>query len=110
MLDSEPFDTGHDINNLTVLKYKDFVPNRKSYNIWTGRGKYEPLTSALQGANEWITANPDIELLNIETVVLPNIHEPKEEGSEDVELKHEASLSARWHQFFRVWYIERSSR
>lgn len=95
------------LSPLTVLQFKDFVPERKGHNIWTGRGKYEPLTYAMQAANTWITANPHIDLLNVETVVLPNIHSSQEEGSEDAELMISAGAGVTWHQFFRVWYIQR---
>ena len=96
-----------EIDQLSLLKFKDFVPNQKSYNIWTGRSKIEPLSYALQDANSWIARHPNIELINIETVVLPNIHSSKEEGSQDPELRHDASMAVNWYQFIRVWYIQK---
>ena len=104
------YDLDPEIGQLSLLKFKDFVPNQKSYNIWTGKSKMEPLAYALQDANSWIAGNPTIELINIETVVLPNIHSQKEEGSQDPELKHDASMAANWYQFIRVWYIDRTPR
>ena len=95
-------DLDTELGTMALLKFKDFFPVQKSKNIWTGRGKYGTLQHALQDANAWITAHPEIELLNIETVVLPNIHSHREEGTEDPELKEEASAGAKWHQIFRV--------
>ncbi|MEL6673044.1 MAG: hypothetical protein AAFR61_12660 [Bacteroidota bacterium] len=95
-----------DISPLTLLKFKDFVPQQlEGINPWTARGKYEPLSHSLQKVNEWMANNPHTEFVNVETVVLPNIHSKKEEGSEDPEI---VGAAVYWHQFFRVWYIERT--
>lgn len=103
------FDTHTDIGTLALLKFKDFIPEQKTPSTWKSRGQYEPLSYALQTANTWILQQPDIELLNVETVVLPNIHNIKEEGSQDPDLFIGGGMSTSWHQFFRVWYIERNS-
>ena len=91
------------------LKFKDFVPTKTSseegyqgitYNT------FESLESTLKKVDEWMDTNPDYGILNVETVVLPNIHGYFEDGSKDQELEAVASniQGARWYQFFRVWY------
>ena len=54
----------------------------------------------------WINSNPNIAIMNVETVVLPNIHRYSEGGSTDPELtvSQTDGQKARWNQFFRVWY------
>ncbi len=53
--------------------------------------------------NEWITKeNP--ELVNVETVLLPNIHDSDEEGSGDTMLGTGRESSSHWYQIIRVWY------
>lgn len=102
-------DTQVDIDSLALLKFKDFVPQRKAPRTWKSRGEFEPLSFALQEANAWILHHPDIELLNVETVVLPNVHDKREEGSEDPDFQIIGGASINWNQFFRIWYIERKA-
>lgn len=89
-----------------TVKFRDFVPERLvKGNLFTA-SEYESLDDVLKELDLWIEENPEVMIVNIETVVLPNIHNRKEEGSEDPELvanQHDSS-SIRWHQFFRVWY------
>ncbi len=66
--------------------------------------KFETLDRTLKRANDWITKK-QLDVLNIETVVLPAMHESSEEGSKDASL--ETSRHGEfWHQFIRVWYSE----
>lgn len=103
-------DSHIDFDSLTLLKFKDFVPGQRGKkSVWTNRKETEPLNYALQDANEWILQHPEIEILNVETVVLPNIHSTKEEGSEDPDLLIIGGTSVAWHQFFRIWYMERKT-
>jgi hypothetical protein len=81
------------------LAFKDFKPEIKEKGFF--KTTYESLNAALQRANDWIgTENPEV--LNVETVVLPNLH--KEEGSEDPDLYSRGDFPTSWHQFVRVWY------
>lgn len=99
------FDLNPDFGEMSLLKFKDFVPEQISKNPWTGRGNYESLGKMVGLINQWMVQNPNIDVMNVETVSLPNIHERNEEGSEDTELISTTG-AFRWHQFFRVWYIE----
>ena len=53
--------------------------------------KAQEFQACLDQANEWIS-NRQIEVINIETVVLPNIHDELEEGSMDTNLDTLATL------------------
>ena len=82
------------------LAFKDFKPEITEKGFFK-RTTYESLNAALQRANDWIGAEKP-EVLNIETVVLPNLH--KEEGSEYPDLYSRGDFPTSWHQFVRVWF------
>jgi hypothetical protein len=54
--------------------------------------------------NQWVHENQNLEVVNIETVVLPNIHDSQEEGSQDTELWTGGESSSQWYQLLRIWY------
>lgn len=87
-----------------MITFKDFVPEVvKGPNIW-GIREMEALEETKKKMNYWIDSERNIKIISIETVVLPNIHHPKEEGSTDPELKIRNEEAGRWYQFFRIWY------
>lgn len=88
-----------------ILKFKDFVPKMLAEPGLFREGDYESLEDAVAAANEW-AAETGVKLINIETVVLPNIWSRFEEGSTDVSLGTSGDSPARWHQFIRCWYKE----
>ena len=80
----------------------DFVPEKKKGGMFK-KGSVEHFDEVLQKLNSWIAQdNPDV--INIETVVLPNIHDSEEEGSQDTELWTGGESSSQWYQLIRVWY------
>ena len=84
-----------------MIQFIDFVPDiKKNFLI---ANNVESLNSTMNRMNEWIRRNETYEIINIETVVLPNIHGNKEEGSIDPEL-YFTEYQPGWYQFFRVWY------
>jgi hypothetical protein len=85
------------------IQFKDFVPEAKDAGGIFRSATYEHLSEPLGGANEWISNN-GIEVINIETVALPNIYNSGEEGSTDPHLRSSAEYGTYWHQFIRVWY------
>ncbi|MEM7659340.1 MAG: hypothetical protein AAF399_24685, partial [Bacteroidota bacterium] len=85
----------------------------KAKHSWTraSRNEYQSLVDVLRAANTWLVNQSNIDLVNVETVVLPSIHVDKEEGSEDPELiAHTGGYPQAWHQFIRVWYMEQKGR
>jgi hypothetical protein len=84
------------------IAFKDFTPNFEKAGFFS-KTTYEPLQDCLRRANQWIEMeNPKI--INVETVVLPNLWDSDEEGSEDPELGTGGESSSSWHQFVRVWH------
>ena len=90
-----------------MLKFRDFVPEQikpeKLGFLGIKKGEYESFQAAVTKADDWMMQN-GIAPVTVETVVLPNIHEKKEDGSEDPTLSVFGSLGTHWHQIVRVWY------
>ena len=87
-----------------MIRYRDFVPTMRSASSYLRQPEFESLDEALAQCNDWVKSN-DVDLVSIETVVLPNIHQPHEEGSSDVDLRQDDEfVHTRWHQFVRVWF------
>jgi hypothetical protein len=95
---------GHNQIMGTIMKisFKDFTPNFEKKGFFS-ETTYEPFQDCLKRANQWIeTEVPKI--INVETVVLPNLWDKGEEGSEDSDLFTGGETGSSWHQFIRVWY------
>lgn len=82
--------------------FQDFYPAITQRGFLT-RTRYEPLRAAMFRANQWIEKY-GVNVINIETVVLPNLHDRGEEGSEDPAIRTSGEMMSSWHQFIRVWY------
>src|SRR5207244_919451 len=92
-----------------MIRFRDFVPKQlhaPHFGLSTSslQGEYETLESALAAANEW-RQREGIRVLNLETVVLPNMWAGWEQGSTDPVLGP-ASGAPLWYQFIRIWYEE----
>ena len=85
-----------------MIQFHDFVPEMLSPPGFLKVATNEPLQLALDRANAWIKEN-GVRVINIETVVLPNIWSRWEEGSRDPALGTGESPS-QWHQVVRIWY------
>lgn len=88
-----------------ALLAKDFAPKKSKGSLFKS-GAVQNFDEVMTAVNSWLAENPSIKLLNVETVVLPNIHEKDEEGSQDTELWTGGESSSQWYQVFRVWYQE----
>ena len=86
-----------------MIEFKDFVPKMIAAPKLFKAGEYESLESALAAANDWIEKET-IQVLNLETVVLPNIWNRFEDGTTDVALGTSGEMPSHWHQFIRCWY------
>jgi len=86
-----------------MIQFKDFVPRMIAPPQLFKAGEYESFEEALAAANQWIAEN-NVQLLNVETVVLPNIWSRFEDGSTDVALGSSGDMVSHWHQFIRCWY------
>lgn len=86
-----------------MIQFRDFVPEMLAAPGLFKAGEYESMDVALAAANSWINEY-DIKIVNVETVVLPNIWSRYEEGTTDVALGTSGEMPSHWHQFVRVWY------
>jgi hypothetical protein len=86
-----------------MIAFEDFVPRQLSQPGLFREAEHESFDEALAAANVWIHDN-QIKVINIETVVLPNIWTRWEEGSKDTSLGTSGESPSHWHQFVRVWY------
>ncbi|MFT4736313.1 MAG: hypothetical protein ACI8QD_000162 [Cyclobacteriaceae bacterium] len=84
------------------ISVKDFVPEKTKGGMFKS-GKIDKFNDILGDMNEWIEQNSPT-IVNIETLLLPNIHESDEEGSQDTELYTAGEASSNWYQIIRVWY------
>jgi hypothetical protein len=87
----------------TQIKFADFQAQQLVAPGFLQEGQYTGLDQVLAEIQRWIEEQ-HIDVINVETVVLPNIYARKEEGTADVDLKTSGEISTTWHQFFRVWY------
>lgn len=83
-----------------AVAYKDFVPLPLEVKFFGG-ATYETLDAALERANAWM-AEAGARVINIETVVLPNLH--PDTGTAASGLRTSGDISSYWHQVIRVWY------
>ena len=86
-----------------MIKNIDFTPQITRKGGFFKSDEIENFESTVAQMNEWIEANkPDI--INVETVVLPNIHDSDEEGSGDTMLRTGKDGVSHWYQLIRIWY------
>jgi hypothetical protein len=85
-----------------MIKCKDFVPEIIKRGGFFTTAKAQEFQTCLDRGNQWIS-DENVEVVYIETVVLPNIHDELEEGSMDTNLDTHGDATSNWNQFFRVW-------
>ena len=81
-----------------MYHFKDFAPQPIKRSFF--KTEYESFEESLDVANAWIKDHK-VEVLNIETVVLPNMR--RGDGTTDTEYTSSENGSY-WCQFLRVWY------
>ena len=82
-----------------MIKFRDFSPPVKELGL-LGRPRLAPFERAVESANGWIEAF-HIDVVNIETVLLPNAW--NDTATAEAELE-ETAEETRWYQIVRVWY------
>lgn len=81
------------------LNYKDFFPVVLESGFFST--EHEALPATVARANQWV-AESGVRIINVETVVLPNI-ECVEDASK-VGIRTSGEISSHWYQVVRVWY------
>jgi hypothetical protein len=86
-----------------VIGFVDFPPRVVRPGALFRAAQYEALQQAVAAANRWVRQY-GVTVLNVETVVLPNIYRSGEEGSADPHLITSGEMMSEWFQVVRVWY------
>jgi hypothetical protein len=95
-----------------MIKYKDFAPRITERGPFGGPSDYESFSEVVSAVNQWIERTT-IQVVNVETVVLPDRIEGTDDG--DCGLKtsnafHPVMISQglpiKCFQCVRVWYKE----
>lgn len=89
-----------------MLHHRDFVPQVRDPGGFFKQAEYDSFDAAVSAAGQWIDTT-GVDVVTLETVVLPNIHHTWEEGTGDPSLRSSGEMSTTWHQFVRVWYRTR---
>ena len=87
----------------TTINYIDFEPKPLEKSFW-GISSYENLDAVLKRANEWVRRNYSHEIVNIETVVLPNIYKNKKAFTEGTIQYYTGGHTVQNFQIIRIWY------
>ncbi len=82
-----------------LINYKDFFPTALKSGFFST--EYETLSSTVLRANQWL-AESGARVVNVETVVLPNIKTA--EDASQTGLRTSGEISSHWYQVVRVWY------
>ncbi len=88
-----------------TVNFRDFVPEVLDAGGIFTKATYEGLAELRKRMNQWIEGN-GIKVLNVETILMPNLNSPREEGSEDAAVWSSGDFATTWNQFIRVWYVE----
>ena len=89
---------------MSKLEFKDFVALTIDAGGLKRAAQVEDIDGVTARLNDWLAARPAIQILNVETVVLPNINQAGAHGSTDSMLHQEGGRADDWHQLVRVWF------
>ena len=82
-----------------AIAFKDFFPAVLKRGFLSS--EYELFPAVVQQANEWI-ATSGVQVLNVETLVLPNVSD--EDEAQQTNIRTSGEMSSYWRQILRVWY------
>jgi len=85
-----------------LIKYKDFAPQVTKRSLFKGVTEVDSFPMVVSAANQWIE-NSSVQVINIETVVLPNSSPGTDYGMYITSGGYRANY---WYQCVRVWYRE----
>lgn len=82
-----------------TLAHRDFFPRVVEPGFFPSQ--HELLSAVVERANRWI-ASSSVRVINVETVLLPNVG--GEDDSSRSAIRTSGEWSSRWYQVIRVWY------
>jgi hypothetical protein len=95
-----------------MIKYKDFAPRITERGPFGGPAEYESFSEVVSAVNQWIKSTT-IQVINVETVVLPDRIEGTGDGDYGVTTSNafypvmiSQGLAIKHFQCVRVWYRE----
>lgn len=95
-----------------MIKYKDFAPRITEQGPFGGPSDYESFSEVVSAVNQWIESTT-IQVINVETVVLPDRIEGTGDGDYGVKTSNafypvmiSQGLAINCFQCVRVWYRE----
>ena len=93
-----------------MIKFNDFAPRITKRGPFGGPSEYESFSDVVSVANQWIE-NSTIQVMNVETVVLPDSLESTSDGVYGVAIGNgfypvmvSQGLTINCFQCVRVWY------
>lgn len=99
-------------DKVALIKYKDFAPRITERGPFGGASEYESFSEVVSAVNQWIASTP-IQVINVETVVLPDRIEGTSDGDYGVTTSNafhpvmiSQGLAIKYFQCVRVWYRE----
>ncbi len=87
----------------TSIHFIDFEPKPLESSFWKG-AKYESMEVTLKRVNEWIRKNYNRTIINVETVILPNIYKKDVATTVEVQSYYTNGHVVHSFQVIRVWY------
>lgn len=82
-----------------ALNYQDFFPTVLKSGFFSN--EHEALPATVARASDWV-AQSRVRVINIETVLLPNITDVADASQTGIRTSGE--MSSYWYQIVRVWY------
>jgi hypothetical protein len=82
-----------------AIAFKDFFPQVTRSGFLSS--DYESFAQVVQRANDWM-ASSGVNVLNVETVVLPNVNTAEE--AQQTNIRTSGEMSSYWRQIIRIWY------
>jgi NAD(P)H-nitrite reductase large subunit len=86
-----------------MIQFNDFISQIKNKGGLFKSDELETMADVLDRVNSW-QQDQQIDIINIETVVLPNIYKDREKGSAEMSIYQDGDSINYWNQFIRVWY------
>jgi hypothetical protein len=97
-------------DKVALIQYKDFAPRITDRGPFGGASDYEPFSEVVSAANQWIESTT-IQVINVETVVLPDRIEGTSDDDYGLTISNSfhpvmisQGLTINCFQCVRVWY------